>query len=72
MSTTSPYKTDTAEFRGRWIHYVYELQEKICDTIEATDGKAVFQQMIGNAQKEKAVAEERAQSLMEMFLKKAV
>jgi len=42
MNTTSPYKTDTAEFRGRWIGYVYELQEHICKTLEEADGKALF------------------------------
>ncbi len=42
MSSASPYKTDTAEFRGQWIEYVYTLQEKICNTLEEVDGKAVF------------------------------
>jgi coproporphyrinogen III oxidase len=42
MDTTAPYKTDTQEFRGQWIHYVYELQERICKELESIDGKAVF------------------------------
>jgi len=42
MNTTSPYKTDTAEFRGRWIDHVYDLQEHICKTLEDVDGKALF------------------------------
>lgn len=42
MSSPSTYKTDTIQFREKWIHYVYELQEKICQAIEAVDGKALF------------------------------
>lgn len=42
MSQASTYKTDTAEFRGRWIEFVYHLQEDICKTLEETDGKALF------------------------------
>jgi coproporphyrinogen III oxidase len=36
------YKTGTQEFRGRWIDYVYKLQDHICKTLEELDGKAVF------------------------------
>jgi coproporphyrinogen III oxidase len=43
LSTTLSYKTDTHAFRERWIHYVYELQERICHAIEHEDGKSVFQ-----------------------------
>lgn len=42
MSSPSTYKTDTIQFREKWIHYVYTLQEKICQGIEAVDGKALF------------------------------
>lgn len=42
MSQASTYKTDTAEFRGRWIEFVYHLQEDICKTLEETDRKALF------------------------------
>ena len=36
------YKTDTGEFRDKWIRYVYELQETICNALSETDGKADF------------------------------
>jgi len=36
------YKTDTREFRDRWVAYIYDLQEKICRSLEELDGKAVF------------------------------
>jgi coproporphyrinogen III oxidase len=42
MSISVPYKTDTAEFRARWIEYVYSLQEQICKALEEIDGKALF------------------------------
>jgi coproporphyrinogen III oxidase len=42
MSSPSTNKTDTTQFRERWIHYVYELQEKVCQAIETADGKASF------------------------------
>ena len=42
MSTASTYKTDTKEFRGRWIDYVHDLQELICKGLEEADGKSVF------------------------------
>jgi coproporphyrinogen III oxidase len=42
MSSTSTYKTDTKEFRGRWIDYIHQLQDQICSALEETDGKAVF------------------------------
>jgi len=43
MSSPDPiYKTETAGFRGRWIEYVYHLQENICNALEVTDGKALF------------------------------
>jgi coproporphyrinogen III oxidase len=42
MSNTPAYKTDTAAFRERWIHFVYELQEHICQALETVDGKALF------------------------------
>lgn len=42
MSDVLPYKTETKEFRGRWIDYVYSLQDHICEVLEETDGKALF------------------------------
>jgi coproporphyrinogen III oxidase len=36
------FKTDTKEFRGRWIEYVYDLQDKICNALAEEDGKSVF------------------------------
>ena len=42
MDNTAPYKTETAEFRGKWIEYVYTLQEQICKELELADGKAIF------------------------------
>ncbi|MES2373140.1 MAG: oxygen-dependent coproporphyrinogen oxidase [Bacteroidota bacterium] len=42
MSSTSTYKTNTTTFKENWIQYVHALQEKICDGIEAMDGKALF------------------------------
>jgi coproporphyrinogen III oxidase len=36
------YKTDTNAFRGKWIDYVYGLQDQICHALETIDGKAVF------------------------------
>ncbi|HVY73225.1 MAG TPA: oxygen-dependent coproporphyrinogen oxidase [Puia sp.] len=37
-----PYKTETKAFRGRWIDYVYSLQDKICSGLEEVDGSAKF------------------------------
>jgi coproporphyrinogen III oxidase len=42
MSNVSSYKTDTAAFRGRWIDFIYQLQEDICQALEQADGKALF------------------------------
>ncbi|MEP7143251.1 MAG: oxygen-dependent coproporphyrinogen oxidase [Ferruginibacter sp.] len=36
------YKTETNEFRGKWIRYVYELQDTICTALSEADGNAVF------------------------------
>ena len=36
------YKTDTKEFRGRWIEYIYDLQDKICNALANEDGKSNF------------------------------
>jgi len=36
------YKTDTHAFRDKWIGHLYELQDRICQTLEALDGKVVF------------------------------
>jgi coproporphyrinogen III oxidase len=35
-------KTDTPSFRDKWIHFIQALQDQICKTLEAVDGKAVF------------------------------
>ena len=42
MPETATYKTDTGEFRGKWIDYIYRLQQNICTALEQVDGKAVF------------------------------
>lgn len=39
-----PHKTETQEIRGEWIHFVYNLQDKICKALEEADGKAVFKE----------------------------
>jgi coproporphyrinogen III oxidase len=36
------YKTATFEFRGRWIGFVLELQDRICAALEGLDGEALF------------------------------
>ena len=36
------YKTATKEFRGRWIEYVYDLQDTICAALSEVDGKKSF------------------------------
>jgi len=41
-SPVGMYKTATNEFRLKWIHYIYNLQEQICKALEAEDGKATF------------------------------
>jgi coproporphyrinogen III oxidase len=35
-------KTDTKEFRERWIVYIYDLQDKICKALANEDGKSDF------------------------------
>lgn len=42
MSTAPLYKTATKDFRGKWIDYVMDLQQRICTALEQEDGKAVF------------------------------
>jgi len=42
IMNTMLYKTDTRAFRDRWIGYIYDLQERICRSLEELDGKAVF------------------------------
>lgn len=44
MDANTLYKTDTKEFRGRWIDYVQSLQDHICQELEETDGKARFRE----------------------------
>ena len=41
---TAIYKTETKEFRGRWIDYIHGLQNSICAGLEAADGKARFEE----------------------------
>jgi coproporphyrinogen III oxidase len=36
------HKTETKEFRDKWIQFIYHLQDAICKTLEDTDGKAFF------------------------------
>jgi coproporphyrinogen III oxidase len=36
------YKTDTHLFRDRWINYIHQLQDSICQGLEAVDGRANF------------------------------
>ncbi len=38
------YKTATHEFRERWIRYIYDLQDRICDALTQLDGKEKFVQ----------------------------
>jgi coproporphyrinogen III oxidase len=38
------HKTETQETRGKWIHFIYGLQDEICSALEKVDGKAKFQQ----------------------------
>ena len=44
MEAAKLYKTDTKEFRGRWIDYIHGLQDHICEQLEETDGKARFRE----------------------------
>src|SRR4051812_48306303 len=34
--------TATNEFRDKWIQYVYQLQETICDELSKADGRSTF------------------------------
>jgi len=36
------YKTDTHSFRDRWIGYIHQLQDSICQSLEDIDGRAKF------------------------------
>jgi coproporphyrinogen III oxidase len=36
------YKTDTHSFRDRWISYIHQLQDNICQALEDIDGRAKF------------------------------
>ena len=36
------HKTETKEFRRRWIDYIYHLQDTICNALEKEDGKSNF------------------------------
>lgn len=40
--TKELYKTETREFRSRWIDYIHQLQDRICKALEDADGKATF------------------------------
>jgi coproporphyrinogen III oxidase len=39
-----PHKTETEVVRTRWIDFVYQLQDTICQALEEVDGKAVFKE----------------------------
>src|ERR1700761_9204752 len=36
------YKTETHEFRDRWIGYIHDLQDRICAALEEIDGEGKF------------------------------
>jgi coproporphyrinogen III oxidase len=36
------YKEETGEFRSRWIHYIYQLQDTICAALSEADGDATY------------------------------
>ena len=36
------HETESKEVRGRWIDFIYTLQDRICKAIEEVDGKAAF------------------------------
>lgn len=36
------HKTETREVRENWIHFIYNLQERICKALEEADGRAMF------------------------------
>lgn len=42
IQPSSLHKSETHPFRERWISYIYELQTRICRTLEELDGQAVF------------------------------
>ncbi|MBA4198664.1 MAG: oxygen-dependent coproporphyrinogen oxidase [Chitinophaga sp.] len=42
MQTATVHQTETKQFRGEWIDFIYSLQDKICSALETTDGKAKF------------------------------
>lgn len=42
MSSSSPYTPGSIGFAARWVSYVVELQQTICDALEKTDGVALF------------------------------
>jgi coproporphyrinogen III oxidase len=42
MIDAAQHKTETKEFRDRWIGFIYDLQHKICKALEDVDGKAKF------------------------------
>jgi coproporphyrinogen III oxidase len=44
MEAQPTYKTETRDFRGRWIDFIHGLQNTICKGLEEVDGKARFVQ----------------------------
>ena len=42
MSDYSTYQKQQVELRERWIHFIYSLQDIICDALEKTDGGVHF------------------------------
>lgn len=41
-NNNNTYKSEKKQFKGRWIAYIYDLQEKICNVLSAEDGKKTF------------------------------
>lgn len=37
-------KAETYSFRDRWIAFIYELQDRICEALEGIDGRAKFRE----------------------------
>jgi coproporphyrinogen III oxidase len=42
MNTAAAFKATNSPFRDRWVAFIHELQDRICEGLEAVDGKAVF------------------------------
>ncbi|HEX3079573.1 MAG TPA: coproporphyrinogen III oxidase, partial [Puia sp.] len=42
MSDYSTYQKQQVALRERWTHFIYSLQDTICDALEKTDGAVQF------------------------------